>query len=102
MRLSSLPIPNMNHLETQGDEHIGNHAPVTTPPEDLGAHDRGPETVGRQHELDQAGGELLGVDVIGVAPKGRVPPGGVIAGDRAPAAAQLRNPGVGDAFTVQC
>ena len=65
----------MNDAGAQEHQHIGNHSPMTAPPEDLSAHDRGPETPGQHQELEEASGKLITVQVVRVALKGWVPPG---------------------------
>jgi hypothetical protein len=50
---------------------------MAAPPEDFRAHDRGPKSRRHHHELEQAGRELLAGNMVGVAAKGGMPPGGV-------------------------
>ncbi len=75
MRLGGFRIPDMNDAGAQRDQHIGNDSPMTAPPEDLSAHDGGPETPGQHQELEQASGKLITVEVIRVTLEGRVAPG---------------------------
>ena len=88
MRSGRTAALDMSHAPSGDDEGVGNQRPVTAPGHRLGAHD-GSRAAGCQLlETRQAGGEVVGLHVVGVAAEGCVVPAeipGVGAGSAEPA-----------------
>lgn len=102
MRLNAPRIQDMNHLCAEGDERIGDHAPVTAPPENFRAHDRGPKTPRRHHELEETPCKFFTGHVVGVTLEAWLAPSGVrSARDRPASASEGRDPEVGHSRSVQ-
>jgi hypothetical protein len=77
--LRAPPVKNVNDGRTLGDENIGDDSPMTAPPQNLGAHDGGPESLRQKGELTQRCREFFAHGIVGVALKCSVTPGGVSA-----------------------
>ena len=75
MRLSGAIVAQVNHLDAKRRENVRDETPVTTPPEEFGAHDSRAESVREHEEIVEANCEFLSGDVIGVRPeRGMSPP----------------------------
>ena len=97
MRLAGTVVTQVNYLDPERGQHVGDETPVTTPPQDFGAHDRGVESAGEHEELVEAVGKLLGGNVVGICAKGGVSPRLIDrARARASPAAEFGDPAVED------
>ena len=67
-------IANVHHRDAKRHEDVGDHPAMAAPPEHLGAHDRRARSVREGEQLDEPLGELLGLDMIGLASKCAVTP----------------------------
>src|SRR5437868_2972231 len=83
----------MDDVHAEGGEDVRDDPPVASPPEKLGAHDRGAEPVRERQELLEPDGKLLTRDMIGIRAERGMAPRQV---DRqwvwAPAPAELGDP----------
>ena len=70
-------VAEMDDLNTQGNEDIGDEPPMTAPPEELGAHYGRPQSMGKHEQLKQSASEGLGRQVVGIAAKRWMSPAGV-------------------------
>lgn len=70
-------IAQVDDSDAERRQDVGDEAPVTAPPQELGAHDRGPKAAREHQELIEAVGKLVGCGVIGVGAEGRMPPSSI-------------------------
>jgi hypothetical protein len=78
---SSCVVENVDRQNANRTEHIRDQPSMTAPPYRLGTHDGCPEAIGEVEQFEEPVGKLYGLEVVGVAPKPRIPPA-VIAGVR--------------------
>ena len=75
MLLGPTPVGDeMPHVETAGDEGIGDEAPMASPPQRLGAHHRHTPAEGRTLQLIEPAEKLGRLHVLGVGRERRVAP----------------------------
>ncbi len=81
-------IHDMDDSRAKGNHDVGDDAPMTAPPDRLGAHDRRPEPPRDHQKCLETPGEFLAGDIVGVSSEGRMSPPGIYAvcGRPAPAA----------------
>src|SRR5262245_13345827 len=102
MRLGDTFVADINCLNADRYEHVGDQAAVTAPPEKLRAHHRRSKPVREHQQLEQALGEFFGCDVVGVRAKAGVTPRDVDrVGIRPSSSTETRQPTIEDSVALQ-
>src|SRR6185503_8553968 len=74
MRLRCIAIADVKYGNAEGDEHVGDQSPMTSPPQQLRTHHGSAQSVCEHEQLLEPLGEFVAGDMIRVAAKGEVAP----------------------------